>query len=367
MPIKLIPPRKGFSPYYYGRGTYLGVFVNRSTQASRPALAKRIIKAWESEIERGRFNTKNGLTFMSAAVSYIKAGGDKRALAKLIAHFGEKLVKEIDQRMIDTAAAELFPSHSNATRNREVYSPVSAVLKHAGLDFRIRRPKGSRGRVLTGWLWPEEAERLIREAVKIDPEFGLLCLFLLFTGLRLSEGTLRFTCDKLRLSESYAFIPTTKNGEPRPVYLPPQLVAALANHPRGLERGHQRVFRHRPSGRLYALLYRAAEAAGVNLPNREAFHIFRHTYGAWMRRYAGSDLRGWSQPAHGNRSNPLRDTRTRSSARKRRNPPCCRTSNSVEKMLNSKQMFNDINGAPSPSHGRGRRFNPYSAHHYLTG
>jgi integrase len=292
MPIKLIPPRKGFSPYYYGRGTYLGVFVNRSTRASRPALAKRVIKDWENEIERGRFTTKKGPTFMSTAVSYIKGGGEKRPLAKLIAYFDEKRLEEIDQNAIDVAAAELFPSHSNATRNREVYSPISAVLKHAGLDFRIRRPKGSRGRVLTGWLWPEEAERLIREAAKIDLEFGLLCLFLLFTGLRLSEGTLRFTCDKLRLSESYAFIPTTKNGEPRPVYLPPQLVATLANHPRGLERGHQRVFRHRPSGRLYAMLYHAAEAAGVSLPDREAFHIFRHTYGAWMRRYAGSDTKG---------------------------------------------------------------------------
>jgi len=36
----------------------------------------------------------------------------------------------------------------------------------------------------------------------------------------------------------------------------------------------------------------AADAAGVNLPDREAFHIFRHTYGSWMRRYAGSDTKG---------------------------------------------------------------------------
>jgi integrase len=291
MPIKLIPPRKDFSPYYYGRGTYLGVFVNRSTRTDRSQVAKRVIKEWELEIERGRFDTK-GETFMSAAVAYMKVGGDRRPIAKLIAHFGDKPLKEIRQQEIDAAATCLFPTHSAATRNREVYSPVSAVLKQAGFDFRIRRPKGSRGRELTGWLWPEQAELLLAEAYHIDAEFGLLCLFLLYTGLRLSEGTLRFTCDRLRLSEAYAFIPTTKNGEPRPVFLPPHVIAALANHPRGLARGSERVFRHRPGGRLYKLLYRTAEAAGVLLPDREAFHIFRHTYASWMRRYAGSDTKG---------------------------------------------------------------------------
>ena len=52
------------------------------------------------------------------------------------------------------------------------------------------------------------------------------------------------------------------------------------------------MFRHRPRGRLYKLLYQAAEAAKVTLPEREAFHIFRHTYGTWMRRYGRVDTKG---------------------------------------------------------------------------
>lgn len=294
MPIKLIPPRKGFSPYFYGRGTYLGKFVNRSTGVDRAAIAKKVIAKWERDIERGCFDDAAGPTFLTAATAYIRAGGSGRPLKKLIQHepLKDLPLTQITQAVIDAAAAALFPSGSNATRNREVYTPVSAVLKHAGIDFRIRRPKGARGRELTGFLWPEEAERLLTAATRIDPEFGLLCLFLLFTGLRLTEGTLRFTCDRLRLAESYAFIPTTKNGEPRPVYIPPQVVAALANHPRGLDRGAERVFRFQKGGHLYGMLNAAADAAGVTLPNREAFHLFRHTYGAWMRRYAGSDTSG---------------------------------------------------------------------------
>ena len=31
---------------------------------------------------------------------------------------------------------------------------------------------------------------------------------------------------------------------------------------------------------------------GVDLPERSAFHIFRHTYATWMRREAGLDTKG---------------------------------------------------------------------------
>lgn len=304
MPIKLKPPRKeNGETNYRGVGTYLGIRVDKSTGAARPALAKRIIAQWERDIERGRFEQKAGLTFTDAAVRYIERGGDKRPVSKLIAHFRDKPLRPLDlaadetleqhwQHAIDAAATVLFPAHSAATRNREVYTPCSAILKCGGLKFPLTRPEGSRGRELTGWLWPEQAEALLIEAAKLDTEFGLLCMFLLYTGLRLSEGARWFTCDKLRLQESYAFIPRTKNGEPRPVFLPPHLVAALANHPRGLDRGTESVFRFHKGGRLYDMLNLAAERAGVALPHRSAFHILRHTYGAWMRRYAGMDTSG---------------------------------------------------------------------------
>jgi len=291
MAIKLIPPRAGFSPYYYGRGTYLGQFVNRSTRTDRAAVAKRVIAQWEREIERGRFAQPTGPTFLSAAVGYMKAGGDRRPMAKLIAHFGDKLLADIGQAEIDAAALAIFPDHSPATRNREVYTPVSSVLKHAGIEFKIRRPKGSRGRELTGWLWPEEAAKLFDAARAIDHEFSTLLIFLCYTGCRLSEA-LKLTCDNVRLAEAEAFAVKTKNGEPRRVFLPPVVVTELSNHPRGLSRPGEKVFRYTKSGRLYSLLEKAATNAGLSLPEREAFHLLRHTYATWMRRYAGADAQG---------------------------------------------------------------------------
>lgn len=303
MPIKLIPPRTEIGQVnYYGRGTYLGTFVNKSTGASRPALAKRVIKKWESEIERGVFSIGQGESFVSAAVRYMEAGGDRAHVAKLIAHFKDhtlrpalsrdETLEQYWQREIDHAAAILYPAASAATRNRQVYTPCSAILKTGGIRFPLARPKGSRGRELNGWLWPEQAQALILECYKINPEFGLMCLTLLRTGLRLSEGMNWLTCDRLRINEAYAYVPRTKNGNPRPVFLPPDLVTALANHPRGLERGQEAVFKFHKGGRLYTWLAAAAKAAGVDLPDRQAFHIFRHTYGTWMRRYGGLDTRG---------------------------------------------------------------------------
>ncbi len=291
MPIKLIPPRKGFSPCFYGRGTYLGVFVNKTTGVTGAQLAKRIIKGWEDEIERGRFAKAVGPTFSAAAVRYMEAGGDKRFIAKLVVHFGDKLLAEFDQGVVDAAALTLYPAHAAATRNREVYTPISAVLKSAGIEFKIKRPKGSRGQELTGWLWPEEAERMFKAARKIDPEFGALLVFFCYTGCRLNEA-LKLTCNNLRLAEAEAFVPKTKNGEPRRVHLPPVVVAELANHPRGVQRAGERVFRWVKSGRIYKMLQATAKAAGVTMPKREAFHLFRHTYGTWMRRFDGADTTG---------------------------------------------------------------------------
>ncbi|MGP8232300.1 MAG: hypothetical protein ACLQL2_06485 [Methylovirgula sp.] len=44
--------------------------------------------------------------------------------------------------------------------------------------------------------------------------------------------------------------------------------------------------------RLCSGVDRASRAADVHIPERVAFHAFRHTWGAWMRRYGGLDTTG---------------------------------------------------------------------------
>ena len=209
MPLKLVPPRRGKTRYWSVRGTYLGRYVDRSTKTSKRSVAKQFLEKWQHDIETGEFTIEEEPTFLSAAVDYMKAGGDRRPIKKLLDYFGEKPLRSITQAAIEKAALDLFPTHSPATRNREVFTPVSAILKHAGREFKIKRPKGSRGRVIRRWLWPEQAWKVIAAAYQVDAELGLLCVMLLFGGLRIGEQ-LEMRCEDVRLDEAFASVPTPR-------------------------------------------------------------------------------------------------------------------------------------------------------------
>jgi integrase len=290
MPLKLVPPRAGKSPNYTVRGTYLGFYVDRSTGVSDAKTARKVLQKIERDIERGTFSEKAGPTFASAALAYMKAGGDERFIQPLLDHFKERPLAEIDQEAIDNAAFQIYPNASPATRNRQVYTPISAILKHVGHAFQLKRPKGSAGIKKLNWLRPEEAERIFTAAKKIDEEFSIFLVVLCYTGLRLSEA-LHLGVREVSLQESFAYIPDTKTDEPRAVFLPPVVVDALNHHPRGMDRPKQTVFRFRKNGYLYNFLKDTKKAAGEDLA-WVTFHSFRHTYGTWMRQYGGLDTRG---------------------------------------------------------------------------
>ncbi len=132
MPLKLVPPRQGKSPYWSVRGTHLGRYVDRSTKACQRALAVKVLRRLERAIERGELAEPDEATFASAAIDYMNAGGERTFLTRLIQHFGTTPLRNIDQAAIDRAAVELYPNASAATRNTQVYTPVSAILQHRG-------------------------------------------------------------------------------------------------------------------------------------------------------------------------------------------------------------------------------------------
>ena len=289
MPLTLVPPNTARrSPYYRVRGTYLGVRVDRSSETGDRRKAEAFRKRIEDAIERGAFSAAPPLSFAAAATSYMQNGGEARFLAPVIKHFmrDAKAVKDIDQAALDAGAVAVYPGATAATRNRQFYTPALAVLRHAGDERRFRRPKGAEGEQRRRYLQPDEFERLARAAAAQDAEFGVLLTLLCYTGLRLSEA-LRLTVRDLDLAESYAFCGKTKNGDPRAIHLPPRTVAALANHPRGLDR-EGRLFKWSKCGALYQLAAESYKDAGVD-DDGAPFHILRHTYGAMMTRI-GADL-----------------------------------------------------------------------------
>lgn len=224
------------------------------------------------------------MTFASAALAYARADGEQRFLGRLADHFGDKLLSEIDQASIDAAAIMLYPNGTAATRNRQVYSPMSAILKHAGVEKTLRRPKGWRSQPRPHWLRQEQAFALLASATAVDGRLGALLTFLLYTGVRLSEA-LRLRWDDVDLQRATALIRETKNGSPVTVHLPALALSTLAN----LAERRGSVFRLAKSGRLYALLAKAEKSAGLELPARSAFHVLRHSHATWRRLYTGAD------------------------------------------------------------------------------
>lgn len=338
MPLKLYPPDQKHRTWRV-RGKYLGIKVDRSSGVSEKSVAKKVLRRWQDEIERGAYapavapeqaKRPAPIGFAAAALSYMQCGGDATFLLPLIETFADKPLLEFTQGDIDSAAQTLYPDATGATRNRQVYTPVSAVLHHAGVPhvrtpdgggMKIKRPVGAQGTARTCWLKVEDAEKFFAagyaraERIALEVEgrveralphvraivrrnatrdartarrFVSLCLFLLYTGCRLSEA-LRMKPTDVELGRSFAWCGRTKNGDPRAVHLPPQLVADLAN----TEFGETRVFGIAAKcGRLYTWLDEVATAAGVTIPERVAFHLFRHTYAAWMRRYGAVDTSG---------------------------------------------------------------------------
>ena len=202
------------------------------------------------------------------------------------------------------------------------------MLKRAGHEHKIKRPKGWRGQRLTHWLRPEQAFAVFNATAKINaPEptriaFRVLLRLLCYTGMRLGDG-LGLQCRDVDLIARSALLPTTKNGKPRMVYLPPVVVDELRQLPDGLDRDG-RVFRFHNGGRLRDLLKETLALAGITLPRRVAFHVFCHTWATWMRQHGGLDTYRllstdrWSDPEIGRSLCPRRRERAG------RRATCCR-------------------------------------------
>ena len=311
MPLKIIPPRNKKTKNLYIRGSYLGVAVDESSRTHKHSVARAICKRIEEQIERGEYRTqrppesgRGQPTFLSAAIAYMEAGRSPRYVAPLIEHFGETPLSAIDQAAIDEAAVALKPNVTNATRNVCVYTPISAILHHAGAMIPIRRPKGAKGRVLTDWLPPEDAFGIIAGAETFDMEFAAFVAFLLYTGPRVG-GALNLQREDVRLEENAAWARPQKGQMPNDVRLSEELrarlAALLASHDR------RRVFRFHQGGHMKHLLTRAKLTyLGLPCPARRpvgwrqppnrlqfvTFHTFRHTWATWMRRYARVDVKG---------------------------------------------------------------------------
>jgi hypothetical protein len=175
MPWKLQAPRHPNQPNWHVRGAYLGIRLDRSTGTRDQRAAARILKTWKEQAERGGFNKPEPvgpLTFATAALAYMREGGERKHLKPILRAWGTRTIASIDQVAIGALAERLYPDGTPATRNRQVYTPVSAVLKHVGIETKIKRPKGWRGNKRMFWLATEPTFRVldVNRRSKLTPD-----------------------------------------------------------------------------------------------------------------------------------------------------------------------------------------------------
>jgi integrase len=295
MPIRLV--RRPKSPNWVIRGTLRGIRVEESTGTDKRKVAEEIRAKREAEIlAQSVYGRRATATFAEAALSYLENGGDKRFLDKVIEHFGTTPLARIDQDAIDRGAREVYPNASGATRDRQFYTPASAVIKHAAKrgwcsQFIMERPEKPPGRVR--WITPEQADRLIDAC---NEHLRPLVIFLLYTGARIGEA-LWLDWNDVDLARGHVSFPVnptdgrrTKNNEARGVHLHPRVRAALANLPHR----EGEVFR-RPDGTAYERLHEDGKDTSAGGRIKRAFagackragiknftpHDCRHTWATW--------------------------------------------------------------------------------------
>lgn len=227
MPLSIV--KRHGSRTWYLRGTVRGISIDKSTRTDNREAAEAIrIKTEQKLLDRSVYGARATVTFLEAAVKYMEGGGEGRFMQPLIDHFKGRKVAEIEQEDIEAAAKAIYPRASASTRNRQVFTPVSAVLQLAARakwrpHLKLERPTEPKGRIR--WLSKEEALRLVENC---SPHLKPLVIFLFGTGARLSEA-LYLQWTNVDLKRGHVDLIDTKNGENRGIPLSATVIAALAN------------------------------------------------------------------------------------------------------------------------------------------
>lgn len=223
--------RKGSASWYYDF-TVDGIRHRKSTKTSDQRLAEDIAIKAEDKVRRATVHgPETVLTFPEIVANYVNDGKDGRFTAPLIKYFRKWKVKDISGPEIRKAARALYPAASNATLNRQVITPMRAIINHAADDKKCdpitvkRFPEERKMRPAGDKKW---LEVFYKTAKAMDmPETAAIARFMFETATRVSEAC-RLTWDDVDLQMGFAFLTKTKTV-PRKVFLTRAMVIDLAN------------------------------------------------------------------------------------------------------------------------------------------
>ncbi len=155
-------------------------------------------------------------TFAHAALTYMQTTGITRFIAPLLRHFGSQPVEAINQSAVVDACAVLYPGRTAQTLNRQVYTPIIAILN---LDARTRnvampafvRPRGWDHKPPIKTPKDEWFDKFLPAA---RPEARALALIWTLHNARVEKELLGRTPEDFNPESNTLYIGRTKNGEP---------------------------------------------------------------------------------------------------------------------------------------------------------
>jgi integrase len=292
--LKLV--RRPDSAHWHIRGTLRGVRVRESTYTdSRPHAEAVLARRQQEILDRATFGEARTATWAEAVNLYLDLGGDARYLKPLVERWGTWRLAAITALEIARAGRDLYPGCKASTLDRQLYTPVIAVLNdaaHAGLCAppKIRRPKVETRRVeasddatidailsATGKIDWKPGSRGAQRQADARVRLRAFVLMMTLTGCRVAEAVAVLRRDvNLDATPPDVLFSDTKNGDARRAVMPPELTAAIRALP--VTDTDEPLLGYASRYTAARALRRAAQAAGVAPvgPHR----IGRHTFAA---------------------------------------------------------------------------------------
>lgn len=198
--------------------------------------AKLFDREYHDKLDRPISEVTPQFIFAEAATLYMKNGGSARYLKPILNEIGLKAVSDIDQGAIQELADKLYPGCQPATINRQIFTPVLAVVNFAA-ELRkcppplLVRPRGH-DKVPALEIPSEEWYDAVLP--HLTTKMRALVLLLTLHGLRISEAINRKP-NELNTKNWTLSVPDTKTGDPIQVRLSGPVIEALKDMQRELQ------------------------------------------------------------------------------------------------------------------------------------
>lgn len=212
--------------YYFGVSRPGGFHRESTGLASKKeaqALADERVAQIKIADRRGFDEEK---TISDAALAYIAAGKDSRFLEPIITKWGKKKLRGLKPEWVRQHAVDLYPNASPATLNRQVLTPLQALINFAYQDEDGRQVKIKRFAVD-----PKKKEAVDSEwhakfaASSHSPGMTAMARFMWETAARISEAC-RVTSEDVDLDARTVMLTKTKT-KPRLTRISPVMADML--------------------------------------------------------------------------------------------------------------------------------------------